>query len=168
MGDKTKSVSQDIVGITHLRKEGFYTPEALYGLVNGWYGENKYAVIKEDHTRKIAPDGGEIKVNWEGFRNVDTYFRFWIKIELWVWKGVDVLVEKDGKKQKMNKGKIEFQFKSWLQKNYRQTFSVTRFGNFLRRFYEKYVVKERYEAMEKKLYFETQDLIAQVQEGLEA
>lgn len=167
MPDKSKNETVGVMS-TIIKKDGIFDYDTLYDSIRDWFLENKYEITESDMTRKFAPDGGEFKTVWKAKKNVDYYVKFEMKLEVWLWKAMEVLVEREGQKKKMFKGNVEIVFDSSLTKNYNKTFPPTRFGNFLRRMTEKYLWKKRLESgMEGKLYEEFIELQDKIKEVLE-
>ena len=66
-----------------------------------------------------------------------------MKVEFEVKELVDVEVEIDGKKKKMNKGKVSVDIKGDLVKDPESKWDVTPFYRFLRDLYGKYIIPGR-------------------------
>ncbi len=141
-----------------LRHEGIFDHEALYKATSAWAEDYGYHKMERDMTRKYAPDGGEYKIKWLLVRNADDYVRYEVAVEIWVWKGIEVTVEEQGKKVKRTKGTVDVIMKSKLIKNYEKDFGPTRWPQFIRQITERFFRKQLLEDHEKKLYREFLDL----------
>ncbi|MEK6904268.1 MAG: hypothetical protein AABW87_01615 [Nanoarchaeota archaeon] len=167
MPDKSKSETVGVMS-TVIRKDGIFDLDTLYNAIKGWFDQNKYEPTEYDMTRKFAPDGGEYNIKWRAKKNVDYYVRFEIKIEMWMWKAIEVLIERQNQRFKRFKASMEMKIDCVLVKNYNKTFPPTKFGNFLRRAAERYLWKKKLESdMEGKLYEEFEELQDKIKETLE-
>jgi len=161
---------QPEVGVTpwhEIRKHGVYDLEKLYHALKEELKSTGYSFREKDVTDKTDPGAREHKIIWTAERNVDAYVKFLIDIEFWIWRGVNVIVEEDGRRRKMQKGDFTIRIKSKFKKNWNNSFGSSGFQEFLRQVYEKYAIKQRLINYESKLWNETYRLIDLIREILE-
>jgi len=148
VGDK-KFYGQEIV------KKGKVDIKKLYDELIPWFSEFKYKFIEKNITGKEAPSGRYEKIEWTADRKIDSYFRFHINTEFVIYR------------IKGETAELTLRFKGYLEKDYRNTFKRSdvfglqygKFGEILRRVYERYVIKDRVEEMKGKLRLETREFI---------
>ena len=159
---KERQTELTVVPLIRIKKSGIFDLQQAYDIIHSWYLANQYLYVEKEQTEKVAPDGKEIKLVWMGFRKVDDYVKFWINVEVLLWRCIEVLVEEDGKQVRKVKADLEIRFSSRLEKNYLKKFK----NEFLRILYEKYLIKDRLEKQERKLSDETYDLNNSVKDRL--
>lgn len=159
---KERETKITAVPLLRIKKTGIFDLQKVYESIHSWFLANQYLYMEKEQTEKVLPDGKEIVLVWFGFRKVDDYTKFWIYVTVLLWRGVDVVVEEDGKKVRKVKGDLEINFKSVLEKNYLNKFK----SEFLRILYEKYLIKNRLERQENKLREETYELNNAVKDRL--
>lgn len=163
-----------IVGIygPHLfKKHGIVDFNGLISAIPQWYRTQGYDFLEKGRSEKSTSTGKYIESNWVGVKEVSSYVKYYIKINIWVRDLTDVAVEKNGKTLKLQRGRIELDIKSEMEKNYekdgRRTFNTKKkFHDILRVFYEKYIMKSQLSAFEDKILFEYQDFIKELQKHL--
>lgn len=145
---------------------GIYDFKALIGNIKSYLNHKNYVIADEEHTESVKPNGREIKIVMSPFRDVDEYVKFKMNFIILFFRELDVIVEEDGRKVKKQQGDVEFWVKCSIQKNYKKTFAKSKFGEFMRQTYEKYLTKSRLENYENKLLKEAQDLVDEVKKSL--
>lgn len=141
-----------------IRESGIVDLDKLYEEIWKWFVENKYITTEKNETEKQLPDGKDLKIIWQGWRKVDDYIRFWINVEIWIVRCVDVVVEENGEKVTRQKGDIEIRFYAEMEKDYESKFKRTKFGQFIRFVLDRYLIKKRLIAYRDKLRAETYEL----------
>lgn len=148
-----------------LRKHGIYNFGAAHNAVKTWLRKHKYDFYEKKHYEK-EPKSKYMELIWVAERYVNDYVKFNIKVEIWMRNAKPV---EGGKMQ----GRVEFIFNSDMEKNVDikgvKKFSTAEKGNFMdfiREFYEKYIIKSRLEDLETKLFEETKDLIENIRLAL--
>ncbi len=133
-----------------IRKKGQMNIDKVYKSLIPWFKENKYLFHEKGITGKEKLGGREEKIEWIAERKIDSYFKFHIDTEF-------VLLRIRGEN-----AELTLRFKGYLEKDYRNNFAIrygAKFGEFLRRLYEKYVIKAKISGMEGRVWAETYDYI---------
>jgi len=138
----------------------------LYEFMYHWLVDEGYDVIEKKYTEKMDARGKELEIEWNAYKKVSDYFRFRINVRWYINSLVDVEVEENGKKRKMNKGTIEIKFAADLEKDYEHRWENNPIAKFLRNVYDRYVIRGRIEYYEGRIFSETDELIAQVKSFL--
>lgn len=138
------------VSWVRLKHSGLYDLSELMGSARQWFSQWKYFIIEVEHSESVKGGGKEIKFEWKPIRNVTDYLQFAFEFEIVIYREVDVVVEEQGKKKRMQQGDLELRFKTAMVKNYRKTFRGPG-KDFLRQTYEKYLIKQELESYEAKL-----------------
>ncbi len=132
-----------------IKKKGSADVNKLYNELIPWFHDYKYLFLEKNLTGSEKPEGREEKIEWHAQRKIDSYFRFNIEVEMVIrrWRGENA--------------EINIRFKAYLEKDYKDKFSrrYSTFGDFLRKLYERYIIKDRVDKLKGKLYLEISDLI---------
>src|SRR3989344_3783873 len=101
-----------------IRHEGIFDHEALYKATKDFADAYSYKYTEKDFTKRHSPDGGEYKIKFTLKKNVDDYTRYTLEIEIWVWKGVEIIIEENGKQVKRTKGAVDIIVDPKYEKEY--------------------------------------------------
>ena len=145
---------------------GIYDFELLIEMIKTWFDERFYVRINTEHTEAFKPQGRDIRIQMSPFKNVTPYVRYFIQFDMEFWREIDVMVKEDGKQVKKQRGDMDFRFKAFFLKNFKQTFPSNKFGNFFRELYEKYIIKQELKNHEEQLREEVYELMDKVKEIL--
>jgi hypothetical protein len=145
-------VEKDQIIKEKLDHSGIFDFTELYGFMHTWLKDNLYGVNEERYSEKVSGAARDISFEWKATRQISDYFKIEHTIRVEVVGLTDVEVEIDGKKKKMNKGKIAMEIKGVLIKDPKNTWDETKpFYRFLREAYDKYIIPARVKAMEDKI-----------------
>jgi hypothetical protein len=157
-----------------VKKHGLFQFEPAFKAISSWFKAHSYEFIEKGHSEKVGSTGRTVESNWVAERKITDYVKFNVKVDVWLRDMTDVAMEKDGKKIKMNRGRIEFIFNADMEKNYADKYGESKFdehkgtfSNFLKEIYEKYIIKSKLSGFEDKLYNEVVDLADSINAGLE-
>ena len=142
-----------------IREKAEYTgvfdyPEA-YSYFFEWFKDDKYLVVEEKHNEKVKADGKEVTIEWKARRELTDYFLLQIDVKFEIKRMVDVEVEIEGKKKKMNKGLFRVELKGILVRDPKSIWETTVFYKFLRDVYSKYIIAGRVDQMEDRIKEDT-------------
>ena len=149
-----------------VKYSGTYDLKALTDAIRNYWMSHYYLINDKEHSEKVSSAGKEIKFDMEAFRGISLYLRFFVQVEVVIYRNVDVLVEKEGKKVKMQQGDMEVRFKAHLKKNYKGTFKSGGFQKFLRHIYERFIIPNSLRKYRFKLQKETEALMDEVKNVL--
>ncbi|MDO8564231.1 MAG: hypothetical protein Q7R87_04435 [Nanoarchaeota archaeon] len=134
---------------------GVFDYSEAYSYFFEWFKDDKYLVVEEKHNEKIKPDGKEIIIEWKARRELTDYFLLQIDVKFEVKRMVDVEVEIEGKKKKMNKGFFKVELKGILVRDPKSIWETTPLYKFLRDVYNKYIIAGRVDQMEDRVKEDT-------------
>lgn len=129
---------------------GIFDFAAFYGFAHSWFKDEEYGVTEEKYSEKVSEKGREINIEWKATKKISDYFKIEQSIKFDIKNLVDVEVEIDKKKKKMNKGSISMEVKGVLAKDPDSKWDEAPFTRFLRGFYDKFIIPARIENMEDK------------------
>lgn len=159
-------VEKDNVFKGKIKHSGIFDFKELYTFSYNWLVDEGYEVTEKKYSEKIVPGAKEIDIEWNAYKKISDYFRFNIKMYWRIVGLVDVEVEENGKKRKMNKGTTEIKFSAILEKDYENRWENNPIAKFLRGVYDRYVIRGRIEQYEGKIFAENDELIAQIKSFL--
>ncbi|MEM4270473.1 MAG: hypothetical protein QXO70_00045 [Candidatus Pacearchaeota archaeon] len=146
-----------------LKHSGLFDFKELYKFCYNFWKENKeYLITEKSYGEKITPTGKEIEIEWETMKKVSDYFKLTAKIKWRIVGFTEVEAEREGKKIKINKGEIEISVESKLVRDYEGKWESSPSLKFFRSIYDKYIIKNKIEEMEDKIFGDSDEFLAQV------
>lgn len=142
--------------VTH---RGYFNFREVYNFVHEWFKDENYDVIEKEYKEKMVQVGKDVEIKWDCFKKLTDYFRNLIKLRWEIRNMVEVEVEKDGKKVKMNKGEIKITFEAILESDYERRWENSPLWKFMRGLYDEYVIRLTKEEYEDKLFDKTVSIV---------
>jgi hypothetical protein len=130
---------------------GVFDFKGLYSYVHSLLEDGGYGVTEKKYVENISDSKRNINIEWDSFKEVSDYFKILMEVRIDVSNLVDVEAEIEGKKKKMNKGKIAVEFEAHLIHDYDGKWEGSMFKVFLRDIYDKYVIPHRVHNVEAKI-----------------
>jgi len=146
---------------------GIFDFGAFYKYAHDWFWDEGYGVIEGKYTEKVSGTGRNIFIEWEATKPISDYFKLQVKMKFFIDNLTDVEVEIDGEKKKMNKGTITIEIKGYIVKDAANKWEASAWLQFMRNFYNKYVIPARVESMEMKLMGDVQEFKDELKAYLE-
>jgi len=145
-------VEKDQIIKEKLDHSGIFDFSELYGFMHTWLKDNLYGVNEERYSEKVSGTGRDISFEWKATKLITDYFKIEHTIRVEVTGLTEVEVEIDGKRKKMNKGKIAMEIKGVSIKDPANTWDETKpFYKFLREAYDKYIIPARVKGIADKI-----------------
>lgn len=172
MGDEKKT-ELDILGSKKgavlIRYNGVFDLERLIMVIREWYGKHYYDVAEKEHTEAVKPSGKEITWEFEAMRKVTDYIIYKVNVKIIILRSVDVMVDTEHSKEKKQQAEVEIQVRSFMQKNYKNTFKrkeESKFQEFLRQVYERFIARNTLEEYKNKITAESLAFVEEIKEVL--
>lgn len=148
---------------------GLFDFKALYSYMHSWLIDEEFGVTEEKYSEKVASGGNSRSIGfvWKATRRLTDYFKIDIEIEAEISDLTDVEVEIDGKKKKMNKGKVGFELKGVLTRDPDSKWDTTPFYSFIRDVYNKYVIPGKVDYVQNNLRKTVKSLKEEIKSVLE-
>ena len=150
-----------------LEHTGIYGFSEMYEYLYRWFKEELYGVIEEKYNEKVSGTTRDITVEWKCTKGLSDYFKVEISVKMEAGGISDVEVEVDGKKKKMNKGRLRIEFKGTMIRDPDSKWDASPFYRFLRDVYNKYVIPGRVESQEDKVKDDVRDVKEYIKSFLE-
>jgi len=143
--------------------EGAFEVKELYAAMKEWCKERGYYPLEIKSTEVVGKEGRTIEnVVWPTKKFSD-YARVFLRTKIYFVNIKDVEVERDGKKMKMQKGKVTIVFNSYLETDYEGDWEDKPVFFFVRSLFEKFVYVPYISGFEKQIKEETTELKRMVQ-----
>lgn len=140
---------------------------ALYSYSHGWFKEQGYSVDETKYSEKSDGTKRDITVEWNVTKTLSDYFKIDNKFKMEVSGLIDVEVEIDGVKKKMNQGKITLEMKGNLITDPDSKWQSSPFNRFIRDIYNKYVIPSRMNDMRGLVVGDVQSFMEEMKSFLE-
>jgi len=146
---------------------GIFDFSEFYSFAHSWLKDEDYNVMEEKYSENVSGNSRAIYIEWKATKQFSDYFKVEIKIKFDIKGLIDVEVETDGKKKKMNKGKISFETKGNMLKDPESKWEGSAFYRFLREVYNKYIIPSRIDDVKNRIRDDTRDFGEELKAYLE-
>lgn len=119
--------------------EGLFEAKGLFEVMKQWASDKGYWLIEKKHGETTKPEGKYVDFDLEPFKKLTDYAKSIIKIRMQFSDVKDVTVDKDGKKTKIQEGKVVIIFDGILETDYEHRWEGKPVFYFLRTVFEKFV-----------------------------
>lgn len=132
-----------------LQYKGIWDMDDVYQTIADFLRENKFKLNERMQRHRVpSPFGVERQYLFEGVRKVENYYKWTVTINIETFDEHDVeVVTKDGTKKKMAKGRMWMRISAVVETDYDKIFESKAFYAHLRAFYNKYVIKKKFEGV---------------------
>ncbi len=131
-----------------IKYNGIFDLDSLYKMIYEWFMDRGYYFEETGYKHKVPnPSGAEDEVTWSGWRKTTEYMREWVTVYFFFWGKRDVEVIKEGKKVKLTKSRMLIELDGRIELDYQKRWEQSQFGQYLRDFYHKYIVKKELESI---------------------
>jgi len=128
-----------IVDKERLTYEGLFDAKGLFDVMKDWASDRGYWLIEKRHGEATKPEGKYIDMDFEPFKKLTDYAKSVVKIKAQFQEVKDVVVERDGKKVKLQEGRVLLTFDGILETDYEHRWETKPLFYILRTVFEKYV-----------------------------
>ncbi|MEK6914216.1 MAG: hypothetical protein AABW83_01055 [Nanoarchaeota archaeon] len=147
-----------------IKQNANFNFKGIYEFVYDYLNDEGWA-LHETLYREKSQETKELIIIWKGTKNISDYFKFEIGLTFLIIGMKDVKVTIDGNEVKMQNGSIEIVFDAALVKDYKNKWDSS-FMKFFREIYDNYIIRNRIEDYEVKLYEEINEIIATIKSYL--
>jgi len=133
----------------YVQYKGVFDMQELYETIADFFRQKKFKFYeKQNRLRRPSPFGAELAHNFEARRKVEDYYEWVVNVNIETFDMRDVeVVLKDGTKKKMAKGRIWIQLYGSCNVDYEKIWEKSAFLAHLKSFYNKYIIKKKYEGV---------------------
>ncbi|NQU79762.1 hypothetical protein HQ545_08405 [Candidatus Woesearchaeota archaeon] len=123
--------------------KGVFDYDKLTTFLIKWLKNRGYDINEKKHKHKMScPHGFEIERVIEGWRKIDDFFQYEVKVSMHLWDAHEVDVTRNGKNVKMWDARIEITIDILVVCDYQNRWSSRPFYSKLLKFYIGYVIKK--------------------------
>ena len=121
--------------------EGLFTTIELYNLIDDWIKDKGYD-RKEELDEEIITEGGkQVRLKIKPWKKTSDYANNVIKAAIYMFNVNDVIIEVDGKKKKMQKGRIEISMEGMMETDYEGKMQNRPFYLFMREVFDRFIYR---------------------------
>ena len=124
-----------------IKKKGYWNYIDLYNFCFDWFKRENYDVMENQYIEKLSDRGKEIILDWRAEKKVTDYFQNVVNVKWHILEMNSAEVERDGKKEKTNKGEVKIIILGELEKDYEERWEGRPLWKFMRGVYEKYIIR---------------------------
>jgi len=128
-----------VVDKERLDYQGVFDAKEVLKVIQQWATDKGYWLIEKKHGETTKPEGKVIDLEFEPFKKFTDYAKGVIKIKAQMQDLKDVVTERDGRKVKLQEGKIIIIFDGILETDYEHRWEGKPVFFVLRTIFEKYV-----------------------------
>ncbi len=146
--------------------EGLFSIQELYQTINKYFRDKGYDWREIRHHEFVNEASRFVEMELAPWRKYNDYARNEIRLYILISDIKDVIIEQDGKRMNMQRGKVHIEIDAVLMTDYESRWETTPFLYFVRIVFDKFVYKRyinRFEAILKK---DTLDLISTIKSYL--
>ena len=145
-----------------VKQKSVFNLDELYSVLWHWFETHSYDFQEQEYRDTVGAKGHDLEIKWYAERKIDDYIKFVMEITFFTLSYEKVEIEKpEGGKEKTGKGAIEIQMDCYLLKDYEDRWKPPVFL-FLREVYDKFVIRNRIEALESQLHDELYKFIDEI------
>jgi hypothetical protein len=152
-----------------VRYKGIFDLDELYKIVHDWLTSRGYQVHEHKYKSIILPAGGkERSFDWDTFRPVTEFIMFRINIHWQIQDVIDVEVVKDGKKQKLHKGRLMMRVQHRVEMDWNERMAYKEWHQSIVKFLKGFMYRKKIDTLwEDKLRFKCYELVNVIKESLD-
>lgn len=126
-----------------LKFKGVFDYDALGTYIIKWLLDRHYHVNEKTHKHKMScPHGFEIERAIEAYRDISEFYRYKVKVEMFLWDAFQVDAVKGGKKVKLWNARMEIKLIFKVECDYANKWSTGPFMQKLLKFFCEYIIKK--------------------------
>lgn len=147
-----------IIEQVRLTYEGLFKATDLYNLIDNWLRNTGYDKRELKTIEKVTPKGKYIEIESMPWKKQTEYVINEIQIKMILSEVIEVDIEKEGTKIKMNKGKVHFVFEGYLTTDWEQRWEQKPMFIFIRSIFDKFLYKKYMDTWKTNLIKDVNDL----------
>ena len=121
--------------------EGLLEVAELYKLVDRWFKDKGYDKVELKNLEQVTPEGRYIELDLKPYKTMTDYVKYEIRIRMRGYNIKDVDIEREGKKHKMQQGKILMILDAWFVTDHMKRWESNPYWFFLRTVFDKFVYR---------------------------
>lgn len=150
--------------VDHLRVEyeGLFDATELYRLIDLFFRDKGYDKRDLKNIEKVRPEGKYVEIELMPWKKTTDYFKNEIKIRIIMQNLKEVEVEKDGRKIRLNQGKLNIVFDGYFTTDYEHRWEQKPSYFFIRTLFDKFFFSSYTDKYKGVLVHDTNTLITDI------
>ncbi|MBW3018719.1 hypothetical protein KY329_00855 [Candidatus Woesearchaeota archaeon] len=129
-----------VIDDKRIKYGGVFDARGLFDVIKTWANDKGYWLVEKGHSESLKQGGKFIEFNlYPVFKKLTDYAKSIFKIKIQMSEVKDVVVEQDGRKVKLQDGKVNIRIDANLETDYEGKWETKPLLYFLRTVFEKYV-----------------------------
>jgi len=129
-----------VVDLEQVSFEGVFDAKGVVATMKDWAFDAGYFIIEKKHGESVTQEGKWVDMDMEAIKKLTDYAKSIVKIRLQFQDVKDIVVERDGKKVKVQEGKVELTLSGVLETDYEGRWESKPLFYVMRTIFEKYVL----------------------------
>lgn len=140
-----------IIDKERISYEGLFSVKEVLDTVNEWIFDKGYVPLEKKHTESVKESGKFVEIEMSPFKKVTDYAKNILVLRIVCSDLKEVTVDIEGKKKKLNQGKLQIVFDGYLETDYEGRWEHKPIFYVIRTIFEKYVYTPFLSSFEKNL-----------------
>lgn len=128
-----------IVDNLKLSYNGLFNATELYQLIDNWLREKGYDKREIRNQEHVTKEGKYVELEMQPWKKITDYANTLIRVEIKIFKLTEVTIQSNGKKIRMNKGRLNIRFDGYLETDYEHRWEQRPIYFFIRTLFDKFV-----------------------------
>lgn len=138
--------------------EGLFNASELYNLISSWFYEKGWDYYEKMNQELITPNGKQIKIVLEPYKNITSYYRIVMQIKIHLTDLKDVDVEVDNETLRLNQGVLRLIINAYLISDRHGLWTTNPFYWLLSIINDKYFFRNHYLKAERWIESDVEDI----------
>lgn len=128
-----------IVDNLKISYSGYFKATELYQLIDNWLREKGYDKREIRNQEHVTREGKYVELEIEPWKKITDYANTKIRVEMKLLNLTDVIVQKNSRKEKLNKGRVHIRFDAYLETDYEHRWESRPVYLFIRTIFDKFI-----------------------------
>jgi hypothetical protein len=130
-----------VVDHMRVKYDGLYNVQELYELIDRWFKEKAFDKRELRNQEHVRSTGKYVELVLFPWKKITDYARHAIRMEIKMLNVKDVIVERDGRRIKMQQGKVDIIIDGYLDTDYEDRWEQKPFYFFMRTLFDKFIYR---------------------------
>ncbi len=150
----------------NIEYEGLFIVRDLYQVINKFLKDKGYDWKEPKHHEYIGDNSKYVELQLEPWKKVSDYVELVLRTNIKIYNMKDVVIEKDGRKLNMQKGKVVIRLDAILKTDYEGKWEEPPIKYFLRALFDKFIYKRYTNNFANQLKQDAHELVSNIKSYL--
>lgn len=127
-----------------IRQDSVFDMSDFYKMLFRWFENRDYSFYEKEYTEIEETKGKVVQIFWTANKSIDEYLQFGYDLSFNVVGLKPVEIEKGGLKIKSHAATVEIRMSAYVIKDPKGEWSKSGFDLLMRKFYERFIARKRY------------------------